>query len=430
MYNISFDGHFLGLNAVMGLRVQLSLRSQELIQQYQEASFCIFLQKNDLITSVDIHTLVLWLSQELENQWEQTQKTKEELEFLLASLRAELLKDLNLALNSRNCKQREKEIPHWSAKVKFILLAIAGMLVAGCEGFDSMTTLLSFFSLPAVMTLLAGLGFAALSIIVFYGFNLVQVSMNLGIKLSDAPKLLDVYLSQQEEIKAIRRELECRLIGERSLIELAEIQNLVEMLNKRFDSLVKASKQFDEAVNSRKILIAKHIFSGLAGLLFFASGFFSGQSVALFIFGMIISSITPASWPVIVFSLLIGLASFSLYWYVERVGLNQLISGWFGLDEEKIELLCDESQLIKEEEKLTHLKERTLSLIGLKQKLLGLEEEVSTYQKITHTTSPDQYQLTYNAYSFYSKAEASSPRKLLQENLVPQELEKQHNCTL
>lgn len=401
----------------MSVKVRLSKRSQELIQNYQEASHASLVSMEDLNVPVDINMIIRWLCMDLEDSDNSLIKSKKEMEFLQASFRAELLKDLFSALNTKTSQLKEEENVLWSTKFKFFILAIAGTLVAGCEGFDSVTTLLSVFSLPSVITLMAGLAFAVLSIVVFYGFNLVQVSMNLGIKLRDAPKLLDVYLCQREEIKAIRREIESRYLTGRSLEELEAIERIVDMLQKRFKSLIDTSKQFDEAVNSNAILIAKHVFSGMAGLLFFGSGFFAGQSVALFILGLFISSITPACWPVVVFSLLVGLASFSLYWYVERVGLNQLISGWFGLDEDKIELLCDENKLNNEEDKLNNLKEKIVNTIHLTQKIASLEQKVFINQNENNIKDALPRNQSDNIYSFHVKPVDHSSQNVVQNNV-------------
>lgn len=121
---------------------------------------------------------------------------------------AELLRDLSTSLNGSDeeIKPVEKE-PPVSNKLKFWLLAIAGTLLAACEGFDSITTMMAVLPFPAWVVLCAGILFSALSVVVFYGFDLVQVSQNLEIKLTDTPKLLDLYLLQMEEIKAIRKKL-------------------------------------------------------------------------------------------------------------------------------------------------------------------------------------------------------------------------------
>ncbi len=77
----------------------------------------------------------------------------------------------------------------WNRQLQFTLLAAAGTLLAACEGFDGITTILSACMFPPYMVFMAGLAFAALSVVVFYGFNLVQVSKNLGVTLKENPKI-------------------------------------------------------------------------------------------------------------------------------------------------------------------------------------------------------------------------------------------------
>lgn len=93
-------------------------------------------------------------------------------------------------------------------KMKFVLLTMAGILVAACQGFDGIVTMLSVVSLPSSIILGIGFAFSFLSVIVFCGFDLVKVSNALGIKLSDAYKLLDAYLLQLQMIKSIRKKID------------------------------------------------------------------------------------------------------------------------------------------------------------------------------------------------------------------------------
>lgn len=316
-----------------------------------------------------------------------TTDNHEEMEFLRASLHAELLTDLSASLKGKtSALNYAKEQSTWENKIKFILLAGAGTLLAACEGFDAMATMLTVFALPAPVILGAGIFFSLLSLVVFYGFDLVQVSKNLGIKLMDAPKLLDIYLLQMNEIKAIRKKINSYNLAIMSPEELQQLEHIVSILEKRFQSVMRASKQFDAALNSTTMLVVKEVFSSAAGLLFFGSGFFAGQSVALYVLGLFITAVTPTFWPVILFSALVGVAAFSLYWYVQRVGVKQLISGWFGLDEEKIALLCDENELELHEEKLINLKEKIISTRQLVVQIATHQE----LQAVTDRGTPDE----------------------------------------
>lgn len=161
-----------------------------------------------------------------------------------------------------------------------------------------------------------------------------------------------------------------------SVDELNELHLILVMLQDRVNSLVKAGKKFDLALNSPKMDIAKTIVSGVSGILFFGGGFFAGQSVATFMLALVMTSVTPTFWPVLLFSVIVGLAAFSLYWYVQRVGVNKLVSEWFGLDEDKIEKLCGKSKMDKELKKLNNLDEKVMTTSDLLSKVANLESKL------------------------------------------------------
>ena len=185
--------------------VILSNRSQELIAEYLSLCQPHSSRLAYFHSPIDYTQLISWLQEEVTQTSYAPGRSKKKIEFILASLRAELLRDLLASMGGELLDNNTEENTSWTARIKFGLLALAGTLLAGCEGFDSITTMLSVLSLPSMVILIAGLGFSILSIVVFYGFDLVQVSKNLGVTLSDAPKLLDVYLLQMKEIKSIRK---------------------------------------------------------------------------------------------------------------------------------------------------------------------------------------------------------------------------------
>ena len=343
----------------MSVSVDLGPRSKKLLNKFN--LLCPSdSQSWDISAPIPLKVIVAWLQKEMEYPSSINTKKKKDIDFTLANLQNELMRDIVLELSpeQNNISPIVKKTSR-ANKAKFIMLAVAGTLLAACEGFDSITTMLSVFSLPASVILMVGFVFSALSVVVFYGFDLVQVSQNLGIALKDAPKLLDVYLLQMEEIKAIRKKIGRMIISPELSNEdedLSELLVTLEMLEFRLAKLVEDSKFFKNAVQSPKMILAKNIFAGVAGLLFFGGGFFAGQSVALFMLSLVLTGMTVTSIPVIALSVVVGLAAFSLYWYIERVGLKALISGWFGLDEEKIKDLPDEELLNVQCEKISVIK--------------------------------------------------------------------------
>jgi len=411
----------------MSKKVTLSDNTQKLIQQYIGLCSPTNRSLHLFSFSVDQQVLINWLHEEVSTPSLNKRKTKKELEFLLASLRVELLRDLLVSMEvNPHAIKKEEEPTSKTTYLKFYLLAISGTILAACEGFDSITTLLSVFALPSVVTLLAGLAFSALSVMVFYGFNLVQVAKNLEVKLTDAPQLLDLHLLQLQEIKSLRKKINTYKLAKPSLEELNDLAQTVSMLENRLLALGKSSKQFNEALNSPKITLAKNLFVGVAGLLFFGSGFFAGQSVGVFLLGLAMTSVSPTFLPVVLFSIAVGLAAFSLYWYVEKVGLQQLISGWFGLDEEKIEKLCSQDELDKQAEKLVNLKEKIMETADLAAQIQDLKEHVKkdsqgdekfTGNKKVATLTIDLK--AHNIYSFHQPMKTEPVSHALEEYALP-----------
>lgn len=361
--------------------VNLSPRTLALMGQCNELCPSISLEISGNDTHVaDQKAIIDWLNKKKDHTG-LDDKRRRKIEFVLASLHASLLHDL---LNPSS--KEAQPVSHW-AKIKFFLLAAAGTLFAVCEGFDSITTMLGIFSLPAFATLLSGLVFSVFSVMVFYGFNLVQISKNLGVTLTDTPKLLDIYHTELHEIKALRMKISKMQYAQLSLEELDTLKDQVLMLGNRVKALSQSSNKFNLALNSKKMKAAKTAFVGLAGILFFGGGFFAGQSVAVFLLGLVLAGASATFWPVTLFSIVVGLAAFSLYWYVERIGLEQLISGWFGLDEEKIQDLCATENVNNEYKELMDLHAQLSGVETLKRSI----PEAPVSPEVTDIEPPPLY---------------------------------------
>ncbi|CAM2753231.1 hypothetical protein [Legionella worsleiensis] len=346
----------------MRWQVELSDRSQQLIKKLADLRLLEAIIPGHSAPSLDASQLVLWLADDIDAPDSLPKYSKKQFHYTLALLRAELLSDLLAAMPHPDVRIEKKESStSVTNQNKLILLAIAGTLLAACEGFDSIISLLSALSIPALVTLVFGVFFSILSVVVFYGFDLVQVVQNLGFKFRDTPKLSDIYLAQINEIKAIRRKINAMDLTKKTLSELEIYGQIIFMLQKRLNWSVQASKQFEKALYSEKIIIVETIVSWVAGIMFFGGGYFAGQSVAIFVLELFMAVVSPTFLPVVLFSLGIGLAAFCIYWNVERAGIKQLITSWFGLDEENIEKLCDSANMANQEQKLEHLLERVSS---------------------------------------------------------------------
>ncbi|QBR85134.1 hypothetical protein E3983_12695 [Legionella israelensis] len=291
------------------------------------------------VSDITTDTLLIWLNKE-ESCVDSAVKDKR---FLLESIRAALLRDYKNHLSECDPDQKDKkEKKRWPAKIKFALLVIAGTIFYGCEGFDSITALLGIFNLPAVATFIVGSVFSIFSILVFYGFDLQQISQHLGVKIKNAPKLLDLYLKQLK----YARELYTQISLKAKTASKEDLNNYLAILNyleSRKGELQETQKTFDKAIHHPALVVAKYATAAVAGVLFFGGGYFAGQTVALAVVGLFIASVSPVSWPVIAISLTVALAAFSIYWFVERPFVQNLIGRWMGLDKDKIEQFSDET---------------------------------------------------------------------------------------
>ncbi|WED43130.1 hypothetical protein [Legionella cardiaca] len=329
------------------MAMKLSTASQDLISQ-----LC---KKNPNLASTFQHTGEIERPTLLE-WFEKTPMSSDDDEiFLMASLHASLLKDFYDSIKKPSMQVKEKKKPvNWYSKIKYAVLAIAGTIYFGCEGFDGITAIMGIFSsIPTLAIFAAGTLFSILSVIVFYSFDLVEISKNLGVKSSDAPQLLDVLLDEFKQIKVLR--LELAKASNKTQEQLQSDLAIANMLLKRHQELDEARKKLKEALSNPKLKMAKILTAAVAGIIFFSGGFFAGQTVAMAVAGLFMASVAATFWPIVLASIVVGLAAFSVYWFVERPGIENLISRWKGLDKEKIDALCKSRVVDRETEKLQGL---------------------------------------------------------------------------
>ncbi|WP_058498188.1 hypothetical protein [Legionella gratiana] len=385
------------------MNLTISLHSQKWIKKYLLASG-IRRHKIQSFASIEINNLISWLSTDPIKLFEKSKKS-EKLEFILVSLQAALLQDFGVSMKGDNDKIDKKDNDSAErSKIKFLLLTTSGILVTACQGFDGIVTVLSLFASSSSIMLGVGFAFILLSVIAFFGIDLVKVSNALGVKLSEY-KLLDAYLLQLQKIKMIRKKINNYTLVDMSQEDLHQLEQILSMLQKRFMFLAVASKQFDEALNSKNMQMVKTMISGVSALFFLGGGFFAGQSVALFVSSLVLDSVLPTFWPVILFSTIVGLAALSIYWYVERPGLEKIVTNWFGLNEENVQKLCDKDLLIKEAMKLAHLKEKVINTARFTKRLAQLEHELNVNEQpmppeLTWSRNASDLRASTNFYSF------------------------------
>jgi hypothetical protein len=220
----------------------------------------------------------------------------------------------------------------------FSLLTAAGFLFAACEGIDGIIAVLGLVSAPLLVLIVAGALFAFLSVVVFIAFNFKQMSDNLGLDLFQSASLLDEHVETIKELNLLRefinKEKNSAKMDKDRLEFYKDVLSHVQALKGQSLIIIKAG--IDAKSPSWFLIAFKYALSATVGILFFGSGFFAGQTVALLLLGLCVASVTPAFLPVMLFSVVVGLSSLAVYWFVERKGLDKLIDNIQDRDEEKL----------------------------------------------------------------------------------------------
>lgn len=340
---------------------------------------------------INTQNLIAWLNK--------TITLDKNSQFLLESLRAALLQDVLNAL--RGAHEHNTSVQESSHEGLFNFLVITGTIVAICEGFDAIASILGLFpAVPAVVIFLVGIVFAGLSIIVFCGFDLETIAKHLGVAVERPNHIIDVYLDQVEQIVKLRETISI-LSSEADAAKQEILSQMAAMLTQRYAALDEARSAYRTDLNASSLQIAKAFTSAVAGAVFFGSGFVSGQTVAVAIANLFTSSMAVAFWPVFAASFVVGLAAFSIYWFLQRPGLESLVSRWLGLDEDKLNALINEEVVKDQLRELTQLSVQLEGLGRLHQQISDIKQthELRVNSLRSEETQPET-PLSQNRYGF------------------------------
>ena len=379
----------------MNQLITLSERSKKIIAELCKVTDDVFVTKMnmDTIASIECNQLTYWLNQTVNHE--------KQSRFGFEDLRAALLADLyDSVLTDKERKEKNETQPtsRWQ-RSKFGLLAIAGTLLAVCEGFDGIASLLKLLSAPAAAVFSVGAAFSVLSVVVFYGFDLVEISKNLGVSIKNSPKLIDVFLDQVEQIKQLQAKIDHLSTNEDTTDEeLSQFKPLVAMLKIRYESLNQARAAYDHALNRPGLKLIKSITAVVSGVLFFGGGFFAGQSLALVIAGLFMAAVPVVFIPAITIGIAAGLGAFCIYWFVQRPGLENLVGRSLGLDKDKIEVLGSAQAVTLQLETLSlldkkidyqiKLRQPKVTITPLKPKSKEMSTQTDQIRPLENTNSP------------------------------------------
>ncbi|CDZ75952.1 hypothetical protein BN59_00214 [Legionella massiliensis] len=364
--------------APVGKLLELSQKTMDLIDTLREHD--AYSDKvNEIFSTggadtLKLQKLIKWLT--LSQAANETLEDDSDTALLLASLNAALLKDLSKLLPDTKKKEKQANKSSNKSGMIYTFLALAGTIYFGCEGFDGITAIISMFSVPKLAVFAVGTFFAAISIMAFYAFDLTEISRNLGIKKKNVNQLVDVYLKEVSAINAIRRNLDNEYIKRTSVAELEEDLLITELLIERYKKLDEGRASLDALMSSKKLTGLKYLVAGVIGIIYFSGGFFTGQAVVVAIAGLFVASTASLFWPIFVASFAIGLAALSVYWFVERPGIDKLVGRLCGLDQEKIESFCNLEKIAEHSTKLDNLR---ANIIACKDSMVAVSEENVEY---------------------------------------------------
>ncbi|MDP3705735.1 MAG: hypothetical protein Q8R24_07470 [Legionellaceae bacterium] len=307
--------------------------------------------------------------------------------FFQESLRIAWLRDLSLSYYGVEnvVEPFSEEDTSWLGKIQLTALAFAGTIYTICSGFDGSTSILSLFiGIPNWTVFVVALALSLVLVVLFYSFDLVDISENIRVRLFHSRQLLDVYLEQAglinkliEQSKQRMQDMNNELVNELSIAlsnaplvcdrprsgrdqDLADVVELWNMLIARQEDLCLVRQIYLQELEHRYVRAMKFMATTIAGLLYFNCGFFAGQILAVAVLSVFLTaSISITSWPVLLISISVGLAALSIFWYNgERSRVENLAGKWLGLDQDKINCLPVNEHVVKQKTEQNQLEQQ------------------------------------------------------------------------
>lgn len=315
--------------------VKLSDYSKKLILEHYQSlnNSQLNLWSKEINRPIPVSTLVTWLAEGIAAP---EQPTSLPLELLRANLLEDLYK--TYFKDPEDAQGDQTEQLDWSKKSLFSLLTYAGTLVAVCQGFDGIVSILSSFTtIPVTVMFAMGVVFAVLTVAIFYGFELLEISRQVGVPITKSGQLLDIFLNQVELINKFQRRI-AGVYTDVTLDDLVEYKQIVDMLKSRYSQMDSAREYYKHGFYNPYLVIARGVIAAMTALIYFSGGFFAAQTLALTVATLMLgASATAASLPVVFASTLVGFAAAIVYWFVQRPSMENLVGHCVGYDKENIE---------------------------------------------------------------------------------------------
>ena len=219
------------------------------------------------------------------------------------------------------------------------LLVISGIICSLCEGFDGIVAFLAlFFSTPGAFVCLIGLVFAVISSVIFYHTDLHDVAQTLGLNLSAMSAPLDKAIASLNDIHSECDKIEKGIFRTTLRIDLQAYFIQTEALLKRHNDLDDVRDMYRKALEDRSLYWMKRTMAMMVGIMFFGNGFFAAQAIVLFF-----TPLSLMTWPALFFCCSVGFSSWWVHWELNGSEIENIVNCWFGLDQNKLDLLLDEA---------------------------------------------------------------------------------------
>ena len=339
------------------------------------------------------------LQSELVSFLKQAKPHRLKTRFLLESLRASLLEDLEISLDGSLKKAREIPVSYFR-NIQFQLLVMGGALLAITGGFTGITSILGVFALSTALIITTGIIFAGISLGFFYQFDRIEMSKILGTKLKKSHRLLDVCIDEVIHIGKIRKIIDANFPQITDPAHLKDCYAIVAMLDARYNNLADLRKIYLAKLANPYFNAVKRATGAVEGGLVLASGFFAGQTVALGVASVFVAGVTVTFWPIVLCSIALSLAALGVYCVMQRPGFENRVGLLLGLDKTKIESFADENNALKQQGKLQRLAKNIADKYSSTMQLKELHKKLAVFEATKTTeTSPIEDRAFYARYN-------------------------------
>lgn len=310
-----------------------------------EKSICVKTLQNilvkvnggDLLTISEV-ALLYFILDGLSNSKYKPHILHNKLQILMERAKLELINELGIInVGSGDVERLHVQTKPKKSRAWLWIIAILGTMWTACAGFDGITSFLGLF-LPetSFIVYFFGITFAILSTFIYYGFDLEKISHKLETPLIRTKNKLAYFTKQQRALERGLNTLRAKCLHiietncKDKIALLQEIKHRHKLLKAISRSIFAKHASIRDVSKSDSwgVWFSKKLVAVVAGIIFSANGFFVGQSIILWIFGMKLSvaiAIPVLFTLIIVLGTVCAAAAFCSFWYMEKLGMYALV---------------------------------------------------------------------------------------------------------